>query len=411
MSALALTDYNGVYGAVRFIKSAQHAAIKPIIGTEVRVNGIGKLVLLVRSAQGYANLCKILSEAMMESQLNPVVSQESLSANARDLFALLGAPLGDLLKDGKRKGIDRNVAQDILDQLSTLAAFGFNKAHACSFAQIVFQSVYLKAYHPAEFMIGVLNNLPGMYPERVLLHDAGRHGITILKPDINKSGVGYALEDGAIRVGLRGIRNVGPTSMARIFEQRAKGGPFEDLEDFRSRVKVREKLLRSMILSGVFDSLFENRRSLLRCLEGKISKGKAEDFSVREKVACELEHIGLDLTAHAMSLFRDSLDRLGVSRSLDLRKYSDGERVAIAGIKVVFHTPPTRSGIRVVFVTLEDETGLSDVAVFPDVQERCGTTLFTADALVVEGKVRRLADSISVNAEKVTNLKGVICRK
>ena len=107
MPALALTDYNGVYGAVRFIETARAVGIKPIIGAEVTVDEAGKLVLLARNLKGYANLCRIISDAMMSDPFEPLVTRESLSVNSGELFALLGNPLGDPLKDGEKKTANR----------------------------------------------------------------------------------------------------------------------------------------------------------------------------------------------------------------------------------------------------------------------------------------------------------------
>ncbi len=305
-----------------------------------------------------------------------------------------------------RRGIDRRVAEEVFQELTTLAAFGFNKAHACAFAAIVFQSVFLKVYHPAAFMIGVLNNLPGMYPERVLLHEARRLGVSLLPPDLNRSAAGYGLEGSAIRVGLRGVRHMGPAHLGRILEARARG-PFGGLEDFLSRVRVNRNLLRSMILAGLFDAFGESRRGLLGSMEAGNWQGSERgqtEFSLPQKVAFELEHLGLDLTVHLVGLHREALDRLGVVRCADLHRCCDGETVRVAGIKILLHTPPTRSGLRVVFVTVEDETGVADLAVFPDTQERVGATLFRTGALVVAGRIKRFGESVSINAEEITAL-------
>jgi error-prone DNA polymerase len=286
-----------------------------------------------------------------------------------------------------QRGIDRRVAEEIFQELTTLAAFGFNKAHACSFAAIVFQSV--------------------------LLHEARRLGVPLLPPDLNRSAAGYALEGKAIRVGLRGVRYMGPAHLGRILEARAQG-PFGGLEDFLGRVRVNGNLLRSMILAGLFDAFGESRRGLLSALAAEDWRSPARhgaaEFPLPQKVAFELEHLGLDLTAHLVGLHREALDRLGVVRCADLCRCSDGEPVRVAGIKILLHTPPTRSGLRVVFVTVEDETGVADLAVFPDTQERVGATLFRSGALVVEGRIKRFGESVSINAEGITGLEEALSK-
>ncbi len=317
----------------------------------------------------------------------------------------------DFLQGAMTRGLTRPVAETIFEELSTLAAFGFNKAHASSFAHIVYQSALLKAYHPAQFMLGVLNNLPGMYPERVLLHEAARCGVEILGPDINRSVSGYALEQGSLRVGLRGVRHMGPANLSRILEEREQGF-FCGARDFQERTRVHENLLNSLILSGCFDDLHPSRQGLLarsiREENSVLPEHREGDFSLSEKVRHELAHIGLDLSAHLMSLYRPYLSRLGVLTAGELRHARDGERVVAAGLKIMLHTPPTRSGIRVVFLTLEDETGVADLAVFPDAQEKHGRTVFGAEVLIVEGTVKRVADSISISADTVSDLNTVL---
>lgn len=278
----------------------------------------------------------------------------------------------------------------------------------------MFASVLLKRYFPAEFNTSVLNNLPGMYQERVLLHDARRCGISVLPPDINRSASGYALEIRAIRVGLKGVRNMGPANLGKILEERDTR-PFEDLNDFCRRLRVNQNLLRSMILSGLFDAIFRPRLGLFRLLaQGAPAagpEGDEEEFSLAEKVGHELEHLGLDLSAHVMSLHRGELDRRGIITCADLKKSLPGPRVAVAGVKILLHTPPTRSGIRVGGISLEDETGVADIAVFPDAKARDGPTLFTAKALVVRGKVTRMAVSHSVTAERIAALEDALPAK
>ncbi|MDX1765051.1 MAG: OB-fold nucleic acid binding domain-containing protein, partial [bacterium] len=216
----------------------------------------------------------------------------------------------------------------------------------------------------------------------------------------------------AIRVGLRGIRQMGPVNLGRILEERARG-PFVDTVDFRRRTGVNENLLTSLILAGAFDSLGLSRKQCLMNLKNQsrlkeYREPDSEDYSTKEKVGFELEYLGLDLTAHIISLYRKGLDQIGVLRSEELRKRGDGEKVVVAGMKILLHTPPTRSGVRVVFATLEDETGVTDVTVFPVTQEQDAPVLFTSDLLVVEGTTHRRGTSISINAERIFDLKDAL---
>ncbi|MFQ6067236.1 MAG: DNA polymerase III subunit alpha, partial [bacterium] len=154
----------------------------------------------------------------------------------------------------KRKGVEKKIAEKVFEKLASFGAFGFCKAHAVSFAKIAYQSAYLKVYYPKEFFLGLLNNEPGLYPPRVILNEAKRLGIKVLAPDINRSEGKFSLEDGALRVGLSRLKEMGPSSLEEILRERRKR-KFESLEDFCLRVRVERNLLENLILSGCFNSL------------------------------------------------------------------------------------------------------------------------------------------------------------
>jgi error-prone DNA polymerase len=124
-----------------------------------------------------------------------------------------------------------------------------------------------------------------------------------------------------------------------------------------------------LILSGVFESLEKNRRKLLLSIRSKSAAGDVDDFSAFEKARFELALTGLTFSGHPISFLRDRLSKQGVIKSSQLEQRPDGEKILVAGLRVVLHTPPTRSGRRVVFITLEDEDGLADITVFSDVRK------------------------------------------
>jgi len=287
----------------------------------------------------------------------------------------------------QKKEVDKKIAEKVFEQLTSFGAFGFCKAHAASFAKITYQSAYLKVYYPQEFFLGILNNQPGLYPPRVILNEARRYGIKTLAPDINESEGKFSSEDGAIRIGLSSLRGMGPSSLEEVLRQRRKK-KFKSLEDFCPRVRIDKALLENLILSGCFNSL----------------NGKGKDQPSEKKVALEMELLSLNLSSHPLLIFRETLRKMKRVKSAGLSKLAEGETVNVAGITTILHTPPTKSGQRVIFLTLEDEEGLIDVTIFPSAQERCAKDIFEADLLLIEGYVQKHGPAVSVIANKAFDL-------
>ncbi len=300
----------------------------------------------------------------------------------------------DFISGCQKKGVDKKIAEKVLEQLISFGAFGFCKAHAVSFAKIAYQSTYLKAHQPKEFLLGILNNQPGLYPSRVILNEARRYDITILAPDINESEGKFSSKDSAIRIGLSSIRGVGPSSLEEILRERRKK-TFESFEDFSLRVRIAKPLLETLMLSGCFDSL----------------NGKERASSLEKKVALEMDLLDLNISFHPLIIFRETLRRIKRVKSASLSKIAEGKTVNVAGIKTILHTPPTKSGQRVVFLTLEDEEGLIDVTIFPSAQEDCAKDIFEADLLLIEGYVQKYGPAVSVIANKVFDLRKMYAKR
>lgn len=321
-----------------------------------------------------------------------------------------------------RRGVTKNVAKKVFEQLAAFAAYGFCKAHAAAYAELAYQTLWLKCHYPAEFMAAVLSNQPmGYYPPRVLVADAGRFGVKTLPLDINRSSADYAVEYGTIRVSLRQLKGMSEEALESMLAERAKR-EFASLRDFVLRTSASRPITENLIKVGAFDTL-GNREELLERLprliglRSKIGNGTrplfgeagselfpadavAEDGR-KANTMVERELLSLDLSAHPLD-FR-TLD--GVTRMEDLRSIPTGRRVRIAGSVIRYQTPPTRNGNRVVYVIMEDGTGVADVTVFSDVQEKCGQVLFREGWLVVRGKVqRRGPKALSIIADDLSPL-------
>ncbi len=322
-----------------------------------------------------------------------------------------------------RNGASRNIAEKVFEQLTAFAAYGFCKAHAAAYAELAYQTLWLKCHYPAEFFAALLSNQPmGYYPPRVLVADARRHGVKILPLDVNHSFDNYTVEGEALRIGFRQLKGISEEAIASILSERPKAR-FTSLRDFALRVDASQPIIENLIRVGAFDA-FGNRDDLLSQFQklialkqraGNKSKPLFDDLGQepvvsdssssngqkgrKSRMLAERELLSLDLSAHPLDFF--SFDS-GFTRMRDLPSISTGKSVKIAGSVIRYQTPPTRNGNRVVYVIMEDGTGVADVTVFGDVQEKCGHVLFREGWLTVRGKVqRRGVKALSIIAEEL----------
>ena len=329
---------------------------------------------------------------------------------------------GSFISSAARNRVDKRIAERVFEQLAAFAAYGFCKAHAATYAILAYQTLWLKCHYPAEFFAAVLSNQPmGYYPPHVLVAEARRCGVEIMPPDINRSSDRYTGGGGAIRVGLAQLKGMSNRALQSILAQRAEGR-FTSLRDFVLRTRVGQSIVENLIRVGAFDSL-GSREEMLSELPGLVGLGRrvgkgarpliedAETGSIeanlnidrKTRMLAERELLSLDLSAHPLDFY--PFDN-GFTRIKDLPSVAKGSAVKIAGSVIRYQTPPTRNGNRVLYVIMEDGTGVADVTVFGDVQEKCGQVMFREGWLVVEGKVqRRGPKALSIIAENLSPLK------
>jgi error-prone DNA polymerase len=334
------------------------------------------------------------------------------------------------------RGYDTATVQQVWQVLEAFGGFGFCKAHAAAFAIPTYQSAWLKRHYPAAFYAGVLTHDPGMYPKRVIVGDARLAGLPILPVDVNASAADWQVEPvpqlpgEGLRAGLREVRGISEGEVARI----VAGQPYACLRDLWERAAVSRPVAERLVLVGALDSVYPadpqlSRRDLLarvgvldrRTRAGAatgqaafgfagdgfaelVPAGELRELTPLERVEAELDILGIDLSQHVISFYDHLLDQLGVVRSADLRRCPAGEQILVAGVKIATQTPAIRSGLRIIFVTLDDATGPVDLAFFESVQPRCAARVFGSWLLVARGQVRRTGESVSVNAAECWDL-------
>ncbi|MGW2702238.1 DNA polymerase III subunit alpha [Streptomyces sp. NPDC001340] len=323
-------------------------------------------------------------------------------------------------------GYDAETIQRTWEIVEAFGSYGFCKAHAVAFAVPTYQSAWLKAHHPAAFYAGLLTHDPGMYPKRLLLADARRRGVPILPLDVNVSGAAHRIElvseSGVwgLRLALCDVYGISEAEAKRI----ADGQPYASLLDFWERARPSRPLAQRLAQVGALDAFGANRRDLQLHLtelhRGARGRGGGQlplaggrktasaglpDLTSAERLSAELGVLSMDASRNLMDDHREFLKELGVVSARRLREARHGETVLVAGAKAATQTPPIRSGKRVIFSTLDDGTGLVDLAFFDDSHDACAHTVFHSWLLLVRGVVQRRGPrSLSVVGSAAWNL-------
>ncbi|MEU3470503.1 DNA polymerase III subunit alpha [Streptomyces sp. NPDC006687] len=312
------------------------------------------------------------------------------------------------------RGYPPEVVARTWEIVEAFGSYGFCKAHAVAFAVPTYQSAWLKAHHPAAFYAGLLTHDPGMYPKRLLLADARRRGVPVLPLDVNRSAVAHRIElvsgnpeKWGLRLALSDVHGISEAEALRI----EAGQPYASLRDFWDRAHPGRPVAERLAQVGALDAFAANRRDLLLHLtelhgaqraagvrgaaQLPLGGGRATapvglpDLTEAERLSAELGVLGMDTSRHLMDDHHAFLAELGVVPARRLREAAHGRTVLVAGAKAATQTPPIRSGKRVVFTTLDDGTGLVDLAFFDDSQEACAYTVFHSFLLLVRGVVQR----------------------
>jgi error-prone DNA polymerase len=335
------------------------------------------------------------------------------------------------------RGITGEVAEEIAHKLEAFADFGFPESHSVSFAYLVYASSWIKFHYPAEFACGLLNAQPmGFYSPHTIVRDAIRHGVEVLGPCVLASRRDCTLEPRgaaagpvglprpgwhadpsihAVRVGLRYVRGLSDALLDRIDDERAVRA-FTDLDDFTRRTNAPTDALESLATAGAFACFGATRRSALWAagalrdaradkLPGVVTGMEAPPLpgmSEVEEVAADLWATGMSAARHPTELVREQLAARGVVTAGALRELPDRSIVEIAGVVTHRQQPETAKGI--VFVNLEDETGLVNVICTPDVWKRFRKVARTAPALEIRGVLERYQGVINVLAQRIVAL-------
>ncbi|MFZ5902770.1 MAG: DNA polymerase III subunit alpha [Chloroflexota bacterium] len=366
---------------------------------------------------------QLMRAAVELAGYTPSESDELRSAISKKKAKEIEKHRAKFVKGAVAKGMDRDIAEAIYADWEEFARYGFNKSHAADYGVIAVQTAYLKAHYPAEYMTALLTASRSQ-TEKVAYYvaDARAMGVPVLPPDINASGWDFSIEDGtdgktSIRFGLGAVKNVGEAAVELITEARAEGGPFNDLNDFASRVDLRavgKRPLECLIKVGALDA-FGNRAALLAALDRIVavsgahfraadmgqmslfggSTGVAESLHLpeapeidrRQLLNWERELVGLYVSDHPLTPYQKTLAQMVSYFSAGLSEAAHEEKVRVAGVVESIRPYVTKTGKPMGFVTIEDMQGSIELVLFPRTWTACQPLLETGKIVLVEGKV------------------------
>lgn len=320
------------------------------------------------------------------------------------------------------RGYDRDFAQRCFNQIRGFGEYGFPESHAASFAQLVYVSSWLKCHYPAAFAAALLNSQPmGFYAPAQIVRDAAEHGVRVLPVDVNASHWDCTLEGEALRLGFRQIDGLPEHVAAALVSARESEGDFRDIADLRERARLSPAHIERLASADAFTSLGLTRRQALWDARSLIAapdlplfraagvrEEGAERRTVRlpamplsEEVVADYQTTRLSLKAHPMAFLRAELAQRGFVRACDLRARKFRSMVQVAGVVLIRQRPGSAKGVT--FITLEDETGVINLVVWPDLKEKQRKVVMGARLMEVRGRVEYDDEVIHVIAHHMTD--------
>lgn len=337
------------------------------------------------------------------------------------------------------QGVDAGKAGEIFELMAYFAGYGFNKSHSAAYALITYQTAYLKAFYPVEFMAALMTNDRDNTDKIVrFINEAKGMGIEVLPPDVNESDLDFSVADGKIRFGLAAIKGVGGAVVETIIQTRDAGGAFESLYDFCARVdqhSINKRTIEALVRCGAFDSvgpgpresrflgdICTSRAQMFEAIELAVSRGQKqqhdaavgqsslfgmmsedareevlEDFYPdaapwpdRDLLQNEKDLLGFYVTGHPLDRFDGELGLYGTTPCATISagtKMRNRDEVIVAGVITEYRERPLKSGGRMAFVQLEDKSGQIEVVIFSRCYAEYEEPLKSGEPLLIKGQV------------------------
>ena len=339
-----------------------------------------------------------------------------------------------------KNGVKKKTAEKLFFLIEKFGGYGFNKSHSAAYAMIAYQTAYLKAHFPVEFMAALLTLDMGNQDKTIKnIAECRGMGIEILPPDINESQADFSVVEGKIRFGLAAVKNVGIKAVESVIEERSKHGSFDDLVGFCKRIegaKVNRRVLEGLIQCGAFDSTGAHRSRLFAALDDVLKICGANhdpnqlnmfgnldlknggglgffefpdipEWDEKEILRREKEALGFYITGHPLSRFIKEIERVATCSIQDLPAQTDKAQVKLAGVIENLKIKRTKRGDKMAIISLEDLTGSTEVILFPDLFNVTAPLLKNDEPLLINGSVEIGDSSAKVIAKEIVSLNTV----
>ncbi len=342
------------------------------------------------------------------------VLRKAMGKKLKDKMAEMGE---EFVKGAVKNGISEEKARRLFELMSFFGEYGFNKSHSAAYAYLAYQTAYLKAHFPVEFLAANLSEEDKTEKIVMFINECKAMGIDILPPDVNLSGSNFKVVSGAIRFGLDAVKGVGASAVEQILEAR-KEGPFKSIEDLLERVdsrKVNRKVLESLVKAGAFDSLVpeaetpELKRAIaLKRIDNLLgrkqpagpslfgsSDGDGSGFeeevtpwSIDELLSLEKEALGFYITGHPLKKYSRYLDIAGIVKTSNIENVKDGAEIRVAGIITSVKRKVTKDkSATMAILEIEDEEGFIECIAFPDIYSEHSALLKKNNMVVLRATV------------------------
>jgi DNA polymerase-3 subunit alpha len=339
----------------------------------------------------------------------------------------------------KNKGFDPKKALEIFELMEKFAEYGFNKSHSAAYALVAYQTAYLKAHFPLEYMAAILSCEKDSDKVVVFVEECRNMGLKVFPPCVNRSDKDFKIDGDEIVFGLQAIKNIGDNAIDAILEERKRNGEFKDIFDYCERVNLRlanKRVLEALIKSGSMDCFKRKRSQLINVMEDAIANGQKQqkmkengiisietflaevdeencsnntsypdipEFPEIEILKMEKEYLGFYKTSHPLASYNKILEIFTV-KSSNLGGFNDNEKVIVGGLVKKIKNHLSKKGERMAFVTLEDLEGDIDVIVFPKSFQKYLRHLQEDKILIIDGRTNSSEERMSVIAEKIVDI-------
>ena len=357
-------------------------------------------------------------------------------AIGKKIEALMAKHREKFVTGSVKNGVDKTVATDLFDLIEKFGGYGFNKSHSAAYALIAYQTAYLKAHFPVEFMAALLTSeidtIDGVVK---FINECRSHSIEVLPPDVNESSTVFTAVDGRIRFGLAAVKNVGEAAVNLIIKEREDNGQFLSLFDFLQRAdltKVNKRVLESLIQCGALDFTGVYRSRLMAVLEEALDYGQriqreknsaqmslfdtgsGEDLAInqpaipaidewddRDKLQQEKETLGFYVTGHPLDRYKQTLEKFTNVDALSIREVADKSAVRIGGTISSSKVIRTRKEELMGFATVEDLNGTVEVVIFPSIYASCADLLSSDTPVLVQGQAQVEENGVKILADAI----------